>query len=85
MGSPFLKNAKTKIDVFVGTLFMEFNGDVVNFNIKDVDIYDKFSVNYLGTNSPLSKECCEFSDGFMQDLFLDRKLDNNEIKLIEKI
>ncbi|KAJ7949905.1 Retrovirus-related Pol polyprotein [Quillaja saponaria] len=33
LGRPFLKTARTKIDVFSGTLFMEFDGNVVQFNI----------------------------------------------------
>jgi len=33
LGRPFLMTAKTKIDVHVGTLSMEFGDDVVHFNI----------------------------------------------------
>ncbi|KAF5804656.1 putative retrotransposon gag domain, aspartic peptidase domain superfamily [Helianthus annuus] len=33
LGRPFLKTAKTKIDVYSGTLSMEFDGEVINFNI----------------------------------------------------
>lgn len=35
LGRPFLKTAKTKIDVHAGTLSMEFGEDVVQFNIFD--------------------------------------------------
>nr|KYP31673.1 hypothetical protein KK1_047881 [Cajanus cajan] len=35
LGRPFLKIAQTKIDVYVGTLFMEFGDIVVHFNILD--------------------------------------------------
>nr|KAJ0212399.1 hypothetical protein LSAT_V11C400221670 [Lactuca sativa] len=58
LGRPFLKTAKTKIDVFAGTLSMEFDG----------------------ISSPFSEDCCDFSNGFVQDLFLDRKLDNYTLK-----
>ncbi|CAN6723523.1 unnamed protein product [Malus baccata var. baccata] len=35
LGRPFMKTARTKIDVYSGTLSMEFNGEVVNFNLSD--------------------------------------------------
>ncbi|CAN6583601.1 unnamed protein product [Malus baccata var. baccata] len=33
LGKPFMKTARTKIDVFNGTLTMEFDGEVINFNL----------------------------------------------------
>ncbi|CAN6557453.1 unnamed protein product [Malus baccata var. baccata] len=35
LGRPFIKTARTKIDVYSGTLSMEFDGEVVNFNLSD--------------------------------------------------
>ncbi|CAN6725405.1 unnamed protein product [Malus baccata var. baccata] len=35
LGRPFMKTARTKIDVFNGTLKMEFDGEVINFNLSD--------------------------------------------------
>jgi len=35
LGRPFMKTARTKIDVYDGTLFMEFGDIVVHFNILD--------------------------------------------------
>ena len=35
LGRPFMKTARTKIDVFTGTLTMEFDGEVINFKISD--------------------------------------------------
>ncbi|KAM1746171.1 hypothetical protein ACFX11_012825 [Malus domestica] len=35
LGRPFMKTARTKIDVFNGTLIMEFDGEVINFNLSD--------------------------------------------------
>ncbi|CAN6721052.1 unnamed protein product [Malus baccata var. baccata] len=35
LGRPFMKTAWTKIDVFNGTLTMEFDGEVINFNLSD--------------------------------------------------
>ncbi|XP_076935335.1 uncharacterized protein LOC143601955 [Bidens hawaiensis] len=36
LGRPFLKTSKTKIDVYNGTLSMEFDGGVLNKSIKEV-------------------------------------------------
>ncbi|XP_068344163.1 uncharacterized protein [Pyrus communis] len=35
LGRPFMKTARTKIDVFNGTLTMEFDGEVINFNLSE--------------------------------------------------
>ncbi|CAN6695352.1 unnamed protein product [Malus baccata var. baccata] len=35
LGRPFMKTARKKIDVFNGTLTMEFDGEVINFNLSD--------------------------------------------------
>ncbi|CAN6567583.1 unnamed protein product [Malus baccata var. baccata] len=35
LGRPFMKTARTKIDVFNETLTMEFDGEVINFNLSD--------------------------------------------------
>ncbi|CAN6557395.1 unnamed protein product [Malus baccata var. baccata] len=60
LGRPFMKTARTKIDVFNGTLSMEFDGEVVNFNLSDsikypsedhscfsIDIIDYLAQGYL--------------------------------------
>ena len=39
LGRPFMKTARTKIDVFKGTLTMEFDGDIIDFNISDARRY----------------------------------------------
>ncbi|CAN6579370.1 unnamed protein product [Malus baccata var. baccata] len=38
-GRPFMKTARTKIDVFKGTLTVEFDGEVIDFNISDAIRY----------------------------------------------
>ncbi|KAJ9145862.1 hypothetical protein P3X46_028192 [Hevea brasiliensis] len=53
-GRPFLKTAKTKIDVDDGTLTMEFNGETVKFNIFDAmkypaDDHFVFSIDVVDT------------------------------------
>ena len=46
LGRPFLKTARTKIDVHEGTLTMEFDGEVIKFNIFDAMRFPS-DVNYL--------------------------------------
>ena len=48
LGRPFLKTTMTKIDVHEATLTMEFDGEVIKFNIFDAmrfpsDVFDKLS------------------------------------------
>ncbi|CAN6567578.1 unnamed protein product [Malus baccata var. baccata] len=60
LGRPFMKTARTKIDMYSGTLSMEFDGEVVNFNLSDsikypsedhscfsIDIIDSLAQGYL--------------------------------------
>ncbi|CAN6560263.1 unnamed protein product [Malus baccata var. baccata] len=60
LGRPFMKAARTKIDVFKWTLTMEFDGEIINFNISEamkfpkddhscfsIDILDEFAQDYL--------------------------------------
>ncbi|KAM2165607.1 hypothetical protein ACFX1R_039741 [Malus domestica] len=39
LGRPLMKTAQTKIDVFTRTLTMEFDGDIINFQITDAMRY----------------------------------------------
>ena len=43
LGRPFMKTARTKIDVHKGTLSFEFDGEIVTFNIFDAMKYPKDS------------------------------------------
>ncbi|CAN6585777.1 unnamed protein product [Malus baccata var. baccata] len=50
LGKPFMKTARTKIDVLKGTLTMEFDGEVIDFNISEtmrypVDDHSCFSID----------------------------------------
>ncbi|CAN6572911.1 unnamed protein product [Malus baccata var. baccata] len=54
LGRPFMKTARTKIDVFKGTLTMEFDGEVIDFNISDAMRYPHdghfcFSIDVIDT------------------------------------
>ena len=46
LGRPFLKTARTKIDVHEGALTMEFDGEVIKFNIFDAMRFPA-DVNYV--------------------------------------
>ena len=46
LGRPFLKIARTKIDVHDGTLIMEFNGEIIRFNIFEAMRYPS-DVHYV--------------------------------------
>ncbi|XP_027120412.2 uncharacterized protein [Coffea arabica] len=61
LGMPFLSTARTKIDVNEGTLSMEFDGKIVNFNIFDAMKYpnETNSVYALSVVEPLVQEIFE--------------------------
>ncbi|CAN6687747.1 unnamed protein product [Malus baccata var. baccata] len=71
LGRPFMKTARTKIDVFNGTLTMEFDGEVINFNLSD-------SIKY-----PSEDHSCFSIDVFaslVQDHF--EQLNDDALKLV---
>ncbi|KAK9076094.1 hypothetical protein SSX86_004427 [Deinandra increscens subsp. villosa] len=87
LGRPFLKTAKTKIDVYSGTLSMEFDGEIINFNIYDAMRYpsDVSSLNFLDAIEPLTDECLELSNHDILELVLSRSIDEAAAKeLAEK-
>ncbi|CAN6572919.1 unnamed protein product [Malus baccata var. baccata] len=60
LGRPFMKTARTKIDMFKGTLTMEFDGEIIDFNISEtirypkhdhscfsIDVFDSLAEDYL--------------------------------------
>ena len=55
---PFLMTAQTKIDVSNGTLSMEFDGERVEFNMKDAMKYpdDHDSLNFVGSYDGIVQE-----------------------------
>ncbi|CAN6557373.1 unnamed protein product [Malus baccata var. baccata] len=63
LGRPFMKTARTKIDVYSGTLSMEFDGEVVNFNLSD-------SIKYPSEDhSCFSIDIIDFlAQGYLEDL-----------------
>ncbi|XP_023729260.1 uncharacterized protein LOC111876938 [Lactuca sativa] len=78
LGRPFMKTAKTKIDVFNGVISMEFDQEVVKFQINNDDFpSENVFVNYMVTSSPLSEGCSEFSNVSVQEKFLDSNSSDN--------
>ena len=52
LGRPFLKIARTKINVHDGTLTMEFNGEIICFNIFEAmrypsDVHSIFNIDII--------------------------------------
>ncbi|CAN6686159.1 unnamed protein product [Malus baccata var. baccata] len=71
LGRPFMKTARTKIDVFNGMLTMEFNGEVINFNLSD-------SMKYPSENH--SCFAIDVIDSLVQDHF--DKLNDDALELV---
>ncbi|PIN17394.1 DNA-directed DNA polymerase [Handroanthus impetiginosus] len=65
LGRPFLRTSRTKIDVHDGTLTMEFDGEIIKFNIYDAMKYPSdescvFSVDVLDS---LTQKTFELNEG----------------------
>ncbi|CAN6566306.1 unnamed protein product [Malus baccata var. baccata] len=71
LGRPFMKTARTKIDVYNGTLTMEFDGEVINFNLFD-------SMKYPSANH--SCFAIDVIDSLSQDHF--DKLNDDALELV---
>ncbi|XP_071905856.1 uncharacterized protein [Coffea arabica] len=63
LGRPFLSTAQTKIDVSKGTLTMEFDGEIVHFNIFDIMKHpvNSHSVFAMYTTNPSVQEFSKFA------------------------
>ncbi|XP_027118714.2 uncharacterized protein [Coffea arabica] len=63
LGRPFLSTAQTKIDVSKGTLTMEFDGEIVHFNIFDTMKHpvNSHSVFAMYTTNPSVQEFSKFA------------------------
>ncbi|XP_023762279.1 uncharacterized protein LOC111910677 [Lactuca sativa] len=86
LGRPFLKTTRTKIDVYDGTLSMEFDGEVINFNIYDVMRYpdDVSALNFIDVIEPLSAEYFEISNRESLELVLHKNLSINAAQVISE-
>ncbi|KAM1482723.1 hypothetical protein ACFXTO_035007 [Malus domestica] len=82
LGRPFMKTARTKIDVFNGTLTMEFDGEVINFNLSDSIKYpsDDHSCFSIYVFTSLAQDHFEQLNDDALELVIARGIDiqNNE-------
>ncbi|RDX74720.1 hypothetical protein CR513_45494, partial [Mucuna pruriens] len=95
LGRPFLMTAKTKIDVYAGTLSMEFGDALVQFNIFEamkhptedhslfgIDILDEIVEEYLQLNSN-SEDIEKFVENADESSYLgvvDEEADHEEVQ-----
>nr|KAJ0202445.1 hypothetical protein LSAT_V11C600300560 [Lactuca sativa] len=86
LGRPFLKTSKTKIDVYNGTLSMEFDGEVINFNVHEAKKtpFDVQSVNFVNLIHPSTKKGLNLYNNEFLELVLSRKLDRDKAKELAK-
>ncbi|KAL7607471.1 hypothetical protein Lser_V15G15353 [Lactuca serriola] len=77
LGRPFLKTARTKIDVYNGILSMEFDGEVINFNIYEE--FDSNSVKEIAENFKLDEELLEIVESMEEKKKI--RYDNSNVKL----
>nr|XP_027088569.1 uncharacterized protein LOC113709926 [Coffea arabica] len=81
LGRPFLSTARTKIDVNEGTLSMEFDGEIVNFNIFDAMKYpdEANSVFALSIIEPLVHDTFELNRGDALEVALAKHLELEQL------
>ncbi|XP_074270211.1 uncharacterized protein LOC141593156 [Silene latifolia] len=74
LGRPFMKIAKTKIDVFSGSLTMEFDGQVVEYNIFDVMKFptDDHSLCLIDTFEPLVHDTFDFDNPYEYQVVIEK-------------
>lgn len=77
LGRPFLKTARTKIDVHTGTLSMEFDGDVIKFDIFDAMKFpsDENHICALDVIDELSQDVHDLSHKDELEIMLTMSLD----------
>ncbi|XP_031096961.1 uncharacterized protein LOC116001211 [Ipomoea triloba] len=84
LGRPFLKTAKTKIDIHSGTLTMEFDGNIVTFNIYDAmkcpsDDNSAYSIDILDS---LVEEVFEFDGNDELKVVISEHLERGIMSLL---
>ncbi|XP_062161981.1 uncharacterized protein LOC133869015 [Alnus glutinosa] len=85
LGRPFLKTSKTKIDVNSGTITMEFDGEIIKFNIYDAMKYpnDDNPVYSVDVIDPLAQEVFELDGKDELEVVISKHLEkeNEEFAL----
>ncbi|KAL6508897.1 hypothetical protein OROHE_021456 [Orobanche hederae] len=86
LGRPFMATAKTKIDIFNGTLSMEFEGEVISFNIFDAMKYpsDVNAINFVDDFQSTSNECLNVTNRDLLELVVSRNLDQESVKALAR-
>ncbi|KAH9734758.1 hypothetical protein KPL71_017490 [Citrus sinensis] len=82
LGRPFLKTARTKIDVHDGTLTMEFDGEVIRFNIFEAmrypsDVHSVFAMDDINT---LVQDFFELSGNDSFEIAISKNLTKDDSK-----
>ncbi|XP_023767574.2 uncharacterized protein LOC111916175 [Lactuca sativa] len=77
LGRPFLKMARTKIDVYAGSLTMDFDGETISFNIYVAMRYpsDVSSLYFVDVVEPITQELFELSNGDILETILSKGFD----------
>ncbi|XP_010253009.1 PREDICTED: uncharacterized protein LOC104594422 [Nelumbo nucifera] len=80
LGRPFLKTSKTKIDVYSGTLTMEFDGKIVKLNIYDAMKYptDDTPICSLDAIDSLAQEIFELNEKDGLEVSISKHLEKEE-------
>ncbi|KAH9697834.1 hypothetical protein KPL71_023778 [Citrus sinensis] len=87
LGRPFLKTARTKIDVHDGTLTMEFDGEVIRFNIFEAmrypsDVHSVFAIDDINT---LVQDFFELSGNDSFEIAISKNLTKDDSKEQENL
>ncbi|XP_024974703.1 uncharacterized protein LOC112512794 [Cynara cardunculus var. scolymus] len=86
LGRPFLKTSKTKIDVHDGTLTMEFDGEVIKFNIYDAIRYpsDASFVSFVDVLDLITHDLNDLTNRDLLEVVITRHLDARTVNLLMK-
>ncbi|KAL0303453.1 UNVERIFIED_CONTAM: Retrovirus-related Pol polyprotein from transposon [Sesamum radiatum] len=86
LARPFLKTARTKIDVHNSTLTMEFDGEVIRFNIYESMRYPSVvpTVLFLDVIDPLVQEFSAYISEDQTKLALEKNLTPMQVKVLEE-
>ncbi|XP_023728204.1 uncharacterized protein LOC111875909 [Lactuca sativa] len=86
LGRPFLKTSKTKIDIYNGTLSMEFDVQVININVHEAKKVpcEVQSLNFVNLIEPSTKKVLSLSNNEFLELVLQGKLDRDKGKELAK-
>ncbi|XP_023773214.1 uncharacterized protein LOC111921869 [Lactuca sativa] len=77
LGRPFFKTARTKIDVYIGSLTMQFDDETISFNIYDAMRYpsDVSSLCFVDVIEPMTQELFELCHDDMLEMNLSKGFD----------